>query len=341
MQHIENRGIKAAATFKKLLPILSFIPSFLILYNFYPASFETTWKGRTYYLFFLWLISLETILSWEELNTEKWKTNSIKTIPFIATLALPTIYVVAAKFYGFNAMIVELALKYDIGQWWADLMPLSIEYLVFTVFFALILLLQYEISDLQSYAISIFFLGLIGMIYIADNLYPNGEFAPFQIVVPTTATLAANVLNYMGYQTIFLRPVLPGVPRLDVSSSTGSVCFDIGWPCAGVDSLLIYSVTILLFLKKSAIPVKHRIIYFLMGAIVTYFINILRIVTIFVIAINGGDWRIFHDYYGQLYSIAWIVSYPLLIIGTRALWGKLWKDSCSHVKLQLFQQNLV
>jgi len=103
--------------------------------------------------------------------------------------------------------------------------------------------------------------------------------------------------------------------------------FAIGWPCSGVESLLIYSVTILLFLQKSVIPWKHRIIYFVIGGIVTYFINILRIVTIFVIAINGGDVWTFHDYYGQLYSITWIISYPLIIIGSRALWGiiRSWK----------------
>jgi len=33
-----------------------------------------------------------------------------------------------------------------------------------------------------------------------DNLYSAG-FTPFQILVPTTATLAFKMLNFMGYQT--------------------------------------------------------------------------------------------------------------------------------------------
>jgi exosortase/archaeosortase family protein len=61
----------------------------------------------------------------------------------------------------------------------------------------------------------------------------------------------------------------------------------------------------------------------MLGVVVTYFINVLRIVTIFVIGINGGDWMAFHNIYGQLYSITWIVSYPLLIIGSQMLWAKM------------------
>jgi thaumarchaeosortase len=315
----------------KLLPVLSFSIPILILYYLNPNSFEETWKGRTYYLFFLWLFFLEIILSWDELQTRKIsKMKSARTITFIIALLIPTVYVIVANFYGLNYMIENLAEQHNIP--WISSMPLSTEYLVFAVFFALIILLEYGISGLKDFSISTVFLGIIGVIYIIDNLYPYGRFTPFQLFVPTTAMLASNVLNLMGYQTQFRSPV-EGTPTLIAWDSQGkSAGFGIAWPCSGVESLLIYTVTILLFLKKIAIPWKHRIIYFIIGAIVTYFINILRIVTIFVISINGGDIRAFHDYYGQLYSITWIVSYPLIIIGSRALWRKIrnWKTGIKN-----------
>jgi len=133
----------------------------------------------------------------------------------------------------------------------------------------------------------------------------------------------------MGYQTIITittNPYYGWVPSLtswDPKNPLTLARFGIGWPCAGVESLIIYTVTILLFLKKSTIPLKQKIIYFIIGALVTYFINILRIVTIFLIAMNNGDVGRFHDFYGQLYSITWIISYPLIIIGSRALWRKI------------------
>jgi thaumarchaeosortase len=329
IQIIKKNGILI-----KLLPLISFIIPVLILYSLYQKTFEPVWTGnwenRVGYIFFLWLFSLETILSWEELRTREFKLKSIKTIAFIITLLLPTIYVIISNYFGLNTLIINLAKKYNIKPGWAELMPLSMEYLVFAVLFALIIFLEQGRSGLKNYSISTFFLVIIGTIYIINNAYPFGKFTPFQLLVHPTTMLAANILNLMGYRTtisfIDNHPVYGSLTNLGISDSHGnSAQFGIAWPCAGVESLLVYTVTILLFLKKSAIPLNHKIIYFMIGAIVTYFINILRIVSVFVIAINKGDWGMFHDYYGQLYSLTWIISYPLIIIGSQALWNKIRK----------------
>jgi len=307
----------------KVLPILSFTVPLLILYSLYPKSFEATWTGRTFYIFFLWLASLEMVLSWEKLQTSKMnKLRFIRTGAFIIALLLPTTYVVTANYYGLNDMIKDLARKNEVPA--ANWTPLSMEYLVFAVLFAIIILQAHGIGGLMDFSISVLFLGTIGLIYTINYLYPNGRFLPFQFLVPTTASLAANVLNLMGYRTLWLG-ISDGMPAFKAWDSQGrtSPTFAIAWACAGVESLLIYTVTILLFLKKTIIPWKHRIVYFIIGAVVTYFINILRIVAIFVISINKGDWLTFHDFYAQLYSITWIISYPLIIIGSRALWRKI------------------
>jgi exosortase/archaeosortase family protein len=165
---------------------------------------------------------------------------------------------------------------------------------------------------------------------MSDNLYPNGKWTPLQFPVFPTTNLAASVLNRMGFETTILirQPTSTHglMPYLLVQDPLDPVHrwagFLIGWPCAGVESLLIYSITILLFLSKSSIPLKLKIVYFAFGAVVTYVINILRIVTIFTIAINGGDWASFHDYYGQLYSISWIIFYPLILMGITLLWTR-------------------
>lgn len=327
MLDIVQKFRKNSQILVKLSPAFSFVVPFLILYFLYPNSFEATWKGRTYYLFFLWLVSLEIILCWEEIQTNKVdKLKSIRTFAFIITLLLPTTYVVAANYCGLNAIIADLARQNNIP--WIDWILISTEYLVFTVLFSLIILAEFGVSGLKDFSISVFFLGIIGVIYTIDNLCPYGRFTPFQIVVPTTTQLATNVLNLMGYETrlsfMSSHPVYGSMPYLAVKDFQGFWRgFGIAWPCAGVESLLIYTATILLFLKKIVIPWKHKIVYFVIGAIVTYFINILRIVMIFVISANGGDIWTFHDYYGQLCSITWIISYPLMIIGSRALWSKI------------------
>jgi len=308
---------------------LSFAIPLAILYYVDAQSFEKTWKGRTFYMFFIWLFIIELILNWEKYKLKTVnKPNIARIIILGAVLTLPTVYVIIANFCSLNAGIIELARQYGMEPTWADSMPLSIEYLVFTILYALIILLAYGWSGLKDFSLSAAIPGAIGAIYIIDNFYPYGSFTPFQIFVQPTATLAANVLNLMGYQTRFLPPEMPGVPNLVAWNSVGYTNFGIAWPCSGVESLLIYTVTILLFLRKSAISWIQKIIYFVIGAGVTYLINILRIVTIFVISINtGGGYtpqaKQFHEFLGPFYSIIWIVAYPLIIIGSGILWSKI------------------
>jgi thaumarchaeosortase len=338
IQKLKDKILNAAQAIKKnptilikTAPILSLIIPLLIIYHRYPESYEATWKGRTYYLFFIWLIFLELILNWEKIQVNKLKKpKSIRTMAFIILLLLPTMYVVAANYYGLNDTIKELAMKNNVPR--AHEIPLSTEYLIFTIFFALTNLLAHGREGLKTHSISIIFLGIIGSIYAIDSVYPYGSFTPFQIIVPTTAALAASVLNLMGYQTEWIGQLL-GTPVLRVWNQKGEAVAGIAWSCSGVDSLILYSVTILLFLKDSGISWKWRTIYFAIGAAITYFINILRIVTIFIIGIDYGvgsaQWWQFHNYYGALYSISWIITYPLIIIGTQALWRKI-KDGRMH-----------
>ena len=308
-------------TMVKYLPILSFAVPFGILYFLYPQSFEMTWEGRTYYLFFLWLMLLETILNNNELQTQLSKLKSARTALFALSFTLPTIYVIGSNYFGWNNIFLEFAQR--AGVPFANLMPLAIEYLFFTVLFVNIAIMEFGIVNLKNYSITTVFLGAIGAIYTINNIYPFGQFTPFQIFVPTATMLAAGILNLMGYKTSISYAYTPqegSLPVLIAQPLHGSaVGFKIAWPCSGIESLLIYSITIALFLKSSAIPRKEKLVYFIFGAIITYLINGLRIVTLYMIALNGGQITTFHDYYGQLYSITWIMAYPLVIMASRAL----------------------
>lgn len=312
-------------TLLKLLPIVAFVIPFLILYfnpdPYYLNSFEMTWKGRTFYIFFLWLALLELVLSWDKLQTPKVQSlKSVRTVAFVLALLIPTVYVVVSNYCGLHEAIVNWVWNYVTFRDW---MPLAIEYLVLAFSFVLIILLEHGTSGLKELLISPLLLTTIGIVYAIDNIYPQGRFTPFQMLVPVTATAAANVLNLMGYQTRW-EGEISGAPILTAWNEKGAASFGIAWPCSGIESLLIYTLTLLLFLKNTPIPWRHRLVYFVIGAIVTFFINVLRIVTLYQIAIDHGARSVqftqFHNLYGQLYSMIWILSYPLIIIAGRALW---------------------
>jgi len=310
-----------------LLVFLSFAIPFAVLYQLDAPSFNATWKGRTFYLFFLWLVILELVLDWEKFQSRKRDVAGLaRTVAFGVVLLLPTLYVFVANYFGLNAMIVDFSTQSSVPH--SGWMPLSVEYLVFTGLFVAVAVVAYGWDGLKGFSISAVFLGAVGVVYMIDNLYPYGRFGPLQLFVPPTAWLAANVLNLMGYQTaltqIINSPMYGSMPYLVVEDSLGRAArFAIAWPCSGVQSLFIYTIVMVLFLKRTPIRWLHRIVYFAIGAIVTYFINVLRIATIFIIAINNGDWGLFHNYYGELFAMTWITAYPLVIIGSRMLWTKI------------------
>jgi thaumarchaeosortase len=307
-----------------LLPLMAFAVPLLWLYLLHPESFELMWKGRTFQLFFVWLILLELILGWESLQKNRIsRLKSIRTAFLILTLLLPTVYVAVSSIGGLAPAIADSAKQSGV-YWWSD-MPVAIEYLAFAALFCLASLVLFGTKGLKDFSVPILFTALVGAIFVVDSVYPYGQFTPFQLLVPTTTTLAANTLGLMGYNASLdlTHGSLPYLTVTDPNNSLKTASFAVAWPCAGIESLLLFSVTILLFLKRMPISWRAKVGYFAVGAAVTYFINVLRIVSIFLFAINGGDANLFHSVYGPLYPVTWIVSYPLIILGSQSLWRKI------------------
>jgi|OpeIllAssembly_1097287.scaffolds.fasta_scaffold161720_2 thaumarchaeosortase len=327
----------------KIAPLIAFSIPLLWLYLLEPLTFELMWKGRTFELFFIWLISLELILSWEDLRENKIrKLISPRTAVFGTTLALPALYVAASHYLGLNEAIFTWSTQNGIT--WANNMSLSTEYLVFTATFLAIILLSFGLKGLKIFAVPTFFLLLVGAIYMIDNIYPYGQFAPFQVFVPTTTALATAILNIMGYTTNLsyeqsnIQGKMPVLTTINPATSA-SATFSIAWPCAGIESFLIFTVVLLLFLKRMPISLKGKIGYFSLGAAVTYVINALRIVNIFSAGMVYGENSVqvqdIHFYYGPLYAVAWIISYPLLILGSQRLWHRSRKPKQPAIESQL------
>jgi thaumarchaeosortase len=189
---------------------------------------------------------------------------------------------------------------------------------------------------LTGFALPALFVGLIGVIYTIDNVFPYGQFTPFQLLVPTSATLAAGILSLMGNSVVMGTDLSTSMPTLQVTGSLGTAKFAIAWPCAGIESLIIFTAVSLLFLKRMSISRKAKIGYFAFGGVVTYLINILRIASIFTIGmqfgVNSSQVEAFHSYYGPMYGVAWIISYPLIIIASQMVWQKYKNGKTPEVK---------
>ena len=314
---------------KVLLVFLSILVPFALLYGVNAKSFDQTYNGRAYYMFFVWLVVLVFAFDWEKYRSKPASSSTRSKVALGVALSLPTSYVIASSFLGFNNTIIELAKPSGIGSMWLSDLPLSIEFMVFAFLFAVVFFAAYRWRGLSDFSLAVALLAIVGVINLLTILYPYSgstkvPFTPFQILVPSTAGFSRDVLNLMGYKTMLMNQA-NNVPTLWASDGHTYYACNIAWPCAGIDSLIIYTVVMLLFLRKVDFPRLHKAAYFAFGAVITYFINVLRIVTIVLIGMTGDNAAVsqFHGFYGQFYSTIWIISYILVIVGSRILWTKL------------------
>lgn len=319
----------SSAHLKVFFVFLSILVPFALLYGINAKSFDQIYNGRAYYLFFVWLVILVFAFDWKKYSAKPSSILTKNKIAFGIALTLPTFYVVASYFFGLNDFVMKMGQLNGIVPPWLSDLPLSVEFMVFALLFGVIFLLAYRRKGLSDFSLVVALLAAVGVINLLTILYPYAgdikqSFTPFQILVPSTTNLSSDVLNLMGYKTMILNSA-DYAPTLVVSNGHSNYGAQIAWPCAGIDSLIIYSIVILLFLMKADFPRIQKVAYFAFGAVITYFINVLRIVTIFLIGLSGDSAAVsaFHGFYGQFYSTLWIVSYILLIVGSRILWNKL------------------
>jgi thaumarchaeosortase len=305
---------------KTALVFAAFIVPLIILYVIDSGSFDYLWKGRAPYFLFLWLLFLEAILGWKKLEEEQTTFWTKKPVLAALILFLPTVYAVGLNF-GLNAAIVELGKAVGVpaeqfGKWYlTHSWPFSFEYIIFTIFFVASIWLLYGVRGLKSFAVSSFFIGGVGIFYMIDTFYPYGTFTILQTFVPLTVSGATYVLNFLGYGTRTFSGGADGLGLIVTGASGKSYRAIVSWSCAGSHSLFLYSFMIVLFLRGTSISRMRKIIYVVVGAVGTFFVNILRIVAILVAGVDGGASlaATFHEFYGEFFFIAWMFIYLSII----------------------------
>jgi len=302
----------------------------IAIFNERGFYFDYTWKGRLFLLFFLWLFVLEYSLNLEKASKKDLESKPRSHFKVIATFIcaiIPIIYILSVNFLGFDQTVIKIG-EIIRGEYWranfADWQhilkaawPLSFEYLVFTVSFTATILLAYGKSGLKKFAITIGLIAGITLIYLTDTIFPYGVLKPLQMLALPTAAWAAALLEIMGYVfTLSYSPAIDSMPLIRTIVGGEHISIGIAWPCAGVHSLFLYTLIMLLLFKNADMPRFRKLLYFIIGAIGTYLVNVLRIIAYFFIRVNDGleTAQTFHNIYGELLFIVWFLLYILLIV---------------------------
>ncbi len=290
-------------------------------------TFELTWKGRLFLLVFVWLFIMESAMEWKKFGDEKPKNRYLMIASLVCAL-VPLIYVVSVQFLGLDVTVLSIgrdvfgigvagsaneSLEFLSYQW-----PMSFEYIVFTVFFSLAILFAYKMKGLKTLSISLVLIAGMGFAYLFDTIFPFGVFKPLAAFAVPTAAVAAALFELLGYSVTMVYPIHSSdsaLPSLTVHLAGEHATVAIAWACAGVQSLLLYILIILVFFKKSDITAFRKLAYFIIGAFGTFFVNVFRVYSIIMVMLTEGQaaGMAYHDIYGELYAVIWILLYILVI----------------------------
>lgn len=290
-------------------------------------TFDLTWKGRMFYSIFAWFVVIESALGWQAIVDKKPKNRALMVASLVCA-TIPTVYVLATNFFGLDFPVLQAG--YNIGipsvtvnndpsdflhlQW-----PLSLEYVVLFVSFLFAILLAYRPRGLKLFGISLAFLGAMTVAYMLDTIYPFGVFRPLQEMALPTAATAAALFDILGYTVMLTYPVHTAdslLPGLSVGMDGKVTSVSIAWACAGVYSLVLYVLIMLVFFKRTNFSGFRKLLYFVIGLFGTFFANVLRIYAIIVINLQSGReaGMVFHNTYGELFGFAWIFGFILFIV---------------------------
>ncbi len=322
--------------FHLLLLVSSFfIPILLILFlDFFNLEafglfngkfmFELTWKGRMFYFFFAWLLILELVLNWDSIVKKQHRFNSrFRVFLLCIFAAVPSVYILGVNFLGLDQAVLDLGQVANIRpQFINEPWPLVVEYFIFATFFLFTTWLAYGFAGLKNFSISLSFLAGISVVYLVDTAWPYGTLKPMELLAVPTAAWAAALLDILGYNVSLAynssisSPEFGALPRMVVRGGGEIAVADVAWVCAGVQSLFLYTLVTLIFFKKMVMQKERKIIFFLIGAAGTYLVNIFRIASFFIIFLRygGGVAWVFHNSYGELYFLAWILLYFMVIV---------------------------
>ena len=187
----------------------------------------------------------------------------------------------------------------------------SIDFIVFTVYTVGLIIFFFGVKSLRYFLAPIIYSVALVCAFLVDAAYPNAR--TLQWWIYGIVFLVANLLQIFRVNVTYSKDVL--------YTKSGGVL--VGWPCAGIHSLLIYTAVAYSFLQNLDISRLRKFIYLFLGLIGTYIVNILRIAAI-IFGNYYFNWNIYmmHMYMGELFFIAWIVFFLFMVVMIERRRGK-------------------
>lgn len=189
---------------------------------------------------------------------------------------------------------------------------MATDFIADTVYVALLSMALFTVGAIRRIITPLLF--GVGMLffYLLDAFLPYGSIGPLQFwanfIVAGVALLAK----------VFGLPIYGFTNHLTIAGLHGYFRLVVYWPSVGVQSILIYSVVMIVIAAKLQAPRTRKIIYAVVGVVVTVLLNVVRVFSIayygYAYATSGQQLDAFHNTVGEVLFLFWIVAYLFLII---------------------------
>jgi thaumarchaeosortase len=200
---------------------------------------------------------------------------------------------------------------------------LAMDFVFYALFCLAATALLYSVRSVRLMTLPVIYLIGLGILDMMDAYFPEDSLAFLQVWVYLIWNVVVFLLSLMGFHTnvdysaapIHLPSLILHGNQLFLWGYKGYVGLAIYWPSSGVVSMIIYSLVIVVLMVKLDAPRSRKAVYAVVGAVGTYFVNVIRI-TLIVLYITyvSSDFQAFHASIGEVLFIAWIFIYLLAVI---------------------------
>jgi len=313
MTILHKAGLQSSDLFLavSLVPILG-----LVILD--PGSFTLGWnEGRGGFVFALLFLLMEW---YDARSVLKLQADRSRLIGWSSCLVGFITYFVAVYALSLHELIGRFGENWKIPELhsWVWLW----DYLVFAIFLIAVFGILFGIRSIKEIPTGIVYTVGSGVILMLDSFFPYGSISFLAGMVPLITNIVVALLGISGVHIMKSPYDFTAPPSVYLTGNflwmqgiPGNIVLQINWPCMGVFSMLIYTLIMAILMVKLDATRKRKVLYFLIGAVGTFFINIFRIFLIaYYVAFISIDVKIFHENIGEFLFLGWVVLFLLAVV---------------------------
>jgi thaumarchaeosortase len=283
-----------------------------------PRSFTLGWnEGRGGFVFALFFLLVEW---YDARGIMKIRMSKSRLVGWVTCLAGFIAYFVAVYALGLHELIGYIGEVWKVPELhsWVWLW----DYLVLAVYLCTLFAVLFGVKSIKQTPTPIVYTMGSCVILLLDSFFPYESIGFLAGMAPFIANIVVSLLGISGVH-VMKGPYDPTqIPSVFLSGNflwmrglPGSVILQINWPCMGIFSMLIYILIMAILMIKLEAPRRRKLLYLVIGAVGTFFINVFRIFLIaYYVAFISIDIKIFHENIGEFLFLAWVVVFLLAIV---------------------------